>query len=84
MENLINELVQKVGLSPEVAQKATTVVLEFVQKNLPESVKDKAGDLLNGKFDFSSLLSGLTGGSDEKGGNDDSGLVDKLKGMFGN
>ncbi len=84
MQNLINELVQKVGLSPEMAQKATTVVLEFVQKNLPESFKDKAADLLSGNFDFSSLLSGLTGGGDEKSGDDESSLGDKLKGLFGN
>lgn len=74
MENLINELIQKAGLSPEMAQKATSVVLEYVNNNLPDSLKGKGESLLNGNFDVKSLL-----GDNAEGGD---GLIDKVKGMF--
>lgn len=75
MEKLVNELIQKVGLSPELAQKATAVVLDYVNNNLPDSLKGKAEGLLNGNFDVQSLL----GGNDEGGGDS---MIDKVKGMF--
>ncbi|MFC6100753.1 hypothetical protein [Olivibacter domesticus] len=74
MENLINELIQKAGLSPEMAQKATSVVLEYVNNNLPDSLKGKGESLLSGNFDVKSLL-----GDNAEGGD---GLIDKVKGMF--
>ncbi|MEH6308485.1 hypothetical protein RYH73_22705 [Olivibacter sp. CPCC 100613] len=74
MENLVNELIQKVGLSPELAQKATSVVLDYVNNNLPDALKGKAEGLLSGNFDVQSLLGNNEGGGD--------GLIDKVKGMF--
>lgn len=73
MENLINELIQKAGLSPEMAQKASTVVLDYVNKNLPESLRGKGESLLSGNFDVKSLLGDSNGGDN---------IVDKVKGMF--
>lgn len=73
MENLINELIQKAGLSPEMAQKASTVVLDYVNKNLPESLKGKGESLLSGNFDVKSLLGDSNGGDS---------VIDKVKGMF--
>ncbi|HWV74469.1 MAG TPA: hypothetical protein VN040_22275 [Pseudosphingobacterium sp.] len=73
MENLINELIQKAGLSPEMAQKATSVVLDYVNNNLPDSLKGKGESLLSGNFDVKSLLGDNAGGD---------GLLDKVKGMF--
>ena len=74
MEKLVNELIQKVGLSPELAQKATSVVLDYVNNNLPDSLKGKAEGLLSGNIDFQALLGGSEGG--------DQNLVDKIKGLF--
>lgn len=74
MEKLINELIQKAGLSPEMAQKASSVVLNYLNNNLPDSLKGKGESLLSGNFDIKSLL-----GNDEAGGDS---LTDKVKGLF--
>lgn len=76
MQELVNELVQKAGLTPEAAQKSVATTLEFVKSKLPSFLADKIEDLLNGKFDLGSMLGGF--GS---GGNDSP--LDKLSGMFG-
>jgi len=73
MEKLISELVQKAGLSPEMAQKASTVVLEYLNNNLPDGLKGKGESLLSGNFDVKSLLGGDGG---------EGGMMDKIKGMF--
>lgn len=77
MEKLVNELIQKAGLSPELAQKASAVVLNYINNNLPESLKGKGESLLSGNFDIQSLLGG-SGGKEEGGDS----LVDKVKGLF--
>jgi len=74
MEKLVNELIQKVGLSPELAQKATAVVLDYVNNNLPDALKGKAEGLLSGNIDMQSLLGNNDGGGDN--------MIDKVKGMF--
>ncbi|GAA4794476.1 hypothetical protein GCM10023231_23570 [Olivibacter ginsenosidimutans] len=74
MEKLVNELIQKAGLSPELAQKASVVVLDYINKHLPDSLKGKGESILNGNFDVQSLLGNKEGGGDS--------LVDKAKGLF--
>jgi len=74
MEKLVNELIQKAGLSPEMAQKASSVVLNYLNNNLPDSLKGKGESLLNGNFDVKSLL-----GNNESGGDS---ITDKVKGLF--
>lgn len=81
MEKLINELVEKAGLSPELAQKASTVVLGFVKDKLPAGLSEKAEDLLNGKLDLSSIVSEFTQGNAAEGGI--GGVFDKVKDIFG-
>lgn len=76
MQALINELVEKAGLSEESAQKAVDTTINFIKTKLPPGFSDKLEDLLTGKFDLSSMF----GGGGTKG--DDSPL-DKLSGMFG-
>jgi len=82
MEKLINELVAKVGLSPETAQQASKVVLDFVKTKLPAGLSDKAEDLLNGNLDFSAILAQLTQGDKTNEGGL-GGLLDKAKDIFG-
>lgn len=77
MEKLVNELIQKAGLSPDLAQKASAVVLNYINNNLPDSLKGKGESLLSGNFDIQSLLGG--GGGKEEGGDS---VVDKVKGLF--
>ena len=79
MEKLISELVEKAGLSPDMAQKASTVVVDFVKDKLPAGLSEKAEDLLQGKLDFNSILSSLQGGAEGGLG----GVFDKVKDIFG-
>ncbi|QNL48646.1 hypothetical protein H8S90_17900 [Olivibacter sp. SDN3] len=74
MEKLINELIQKAGLSPDLAKKASDVVLDYVNKNLPEALKGKGESLLNGNLDVQSIL----GNKD----NGEGGIVNKVKDLF--
>jgi hypothetical protein len=78
MQELINELVEKAGLTPESAAKAVDTTIGFVKAKLPPFLSDKVEDLLNGKFDLGAILGGFGGGS----GNSESPL-DKLSSMFG-
>ncbi len=79
MEKLINELVEKVGLSPDVAEKASKVVVDFVKTKLPAGLSEKAEELLQGKLDVSSIVSSLTSGENGVGG-----MFDKVKDIFSN
>jgi len=79
MQELINELVEKVGLSPEIAEKATTVVVNFMKNKLPEGLSDKVEGLLGGNFDLGSMF----GGGDNAAAGGDNNPLDKLKGLFG-
>lgn len=79
MKELINELVSKVGLNEETAAKAVETTLGFVKGKVPPIFADKVEDLMNGNFDISSLLSGLTGEGNKDGDNNP---LDKLKGLF--
>jgi hypothetical protein len=76
MQELVNELVQKAGLTPEAAQKSVTTTIEFVKSKLPPFLADKVEDLLNGKFDIGSLMGSFGGGKGDS-------PLDKLTSMFG-
>jgi len=76
MQALINELVEKAGLTEEQAQKAVQTMIGFVKTKLPNGLSDKIEDLMSGKFD----LSGMFGGDDDDEGGS---ALDALSGMFG-
>lgn len=82
MKEIINELVQKVGLSTEDATKSAETMIGFVKGKLPPFLSDKLEDLLQGKFDLSSLMSGM-GGNAAGGGATGESPLDKLTSMFG-
>jgi hypothetical protein len=74
MEALINELIEKAGLSKEQAERAVATTVHFVKSKLPAGLSDKVEGLMSGNLDLSSLFGGgATGGSP----------LDALKGMFG-
>jgi nucleoid DNA-binding protein len=75
MQALINELMEKAGLSEESAQKAVDTTINFIKTKLPPGFSDKLEDLLNGKFDLSSMFGG--------GGSSSESPLDKLSNMFG-
>lgn len=79
MQELINELVEKAGLSEEDAAKSVEVMMAFVKTKVPPAFQDKIEDLVNGKFDMMSLMSAFMSGGKSGGGSP----LDMLKGMFG-
>lgn len=75
MEALINELIEKAGLSRDQAEKAVAATVNFVKSKLPSGLSDKVEGLMSGNLDMSSLFGGgATGGGSP---------LDALKGMFG-
>lgn len=86
MQELINELVNKAGLSEASAKQSVDVTKEFIKSKLPEGFQDKVDDLLEGKLDMMSILSSFMGGGNSdntKADNDNASPLDMLKGMFG-
>jgi len=79
MQELIKELIEKVGLSPEKAEQAVSATVSFVKSKLPEGLSDKVEGLLSGNFD----LGGLFGGGDSDSDSDGGSPLDSLKNMFG-
>lgn len=77
MQELINALIEKANLSPEDAVKAAQTAVEFVKSKVPPFFGDKIEELINGKFDLSSLMGGFGGGDAGES------PLDKLGSMFG-
>jgi len=75
MQELIKELVEKAGLSEASAEKAIATTMSFIKSKLPPMFSDKLEDLIQGKFDLSSMF----GGGDAASGDSP---IDKLKGLF--
>ena len=62
MEELVNLVVKKTGLPKETAQKAVTVVLDYLKKKLPPAVGAAIDAFLSGKGQAAAaadLLGGL-------------------------
>lgn len=68
MQDLINKVQEKTGLSAEQAQSSVEAVMDFVKGKLPEGLADKVED----------MFGGAEGEKVEFGG-----IVDSLMGMFG-
>jgi hypothetical protein len=68
MQQLINSLEQRLGISPEKAQEAVTHVMDFLKSKLPSGLHEHLDSAANGQ--------NLNDG-------DGGGLLGKLGGMFG-
>ncbi len=72
MDELVNQVVQRTGISEDQARQAVQVVLGFVKDRLPAPIASQVDNLLGGQ--------GSSGGS---GGTDLGNLGNSLGGMFG-
>lgn len=79
MQELINELKEKAGLTEESAMKAVETTVNFIKAKLPAGLSDKVEGLLSGNFDLGAMFGGGSKESDAS----DSNPLDKLKGLFG-
>lgn len=64
MEKLVQELIQKAGLSAENAQAAVTTVMNYMKEKLPAGIGEKVTAMLqdkdgDGDVDFGDIVSGL-------------------------
>lgn len=75
MQELINELQSKAGLTSEQAQQAVSVMTNFVKSKLPDGLAGKVEDLMSGNFNLGNLF----GGNNDQGGS----AFDALSNMFG-
>lgn len=78
MKELIKELVEKTGLSEEMAEKAVATMMSFVKSKLPEGMSGQVENILNGDFDLSSLFGGGGDNKSDSGSNP----LDALKGFL--
>jgi hypothetical protein len=78
MEELINQVSQKAGITPDQAQQAVNAVLDFAKIKLPAPLGDELGNLLQGNTPgIQGMLGQVAGG--QGGGN----LVDEAKNVLG-
>lgn len=64
MEKLIQEIVEKTGISPENAKAAVTTVLNNIKSKLPNGLGDKVASIItdkdgDGDVDFNDILSSV-------------------------
>ena len=63
MEALVNLVSEKTGISPELAQKAVDITLNFVKDKLPAPVAEQIDGLISGEGgEGGGVLGGLTKG----------------------
>ncbi|MBC8332211.1 MAG: DUF2267 domain-containing protein [Anaerolineae bacterium] len=61
MDELVKLVVEKTGISEEMAEKAVAVVLEYIKEKLPDSIAGRLDDILEGGLDAGDLMKGLGG-----------------------
>ena len=63
MEELVELVAKKTGISEEMARKAVDTVIGYLKEKLPEPIAGRVDDVLEGKSgDLLSGLGGLLGG----------------------
>jgi len=67
MEQLVNLVVEKTGISEEAAQNAVDVIVDFVKEKLPEPISSQLDGLLSGEAaegegGIGGALKGMLGG----------------------
>jgi len=60
MDELVDLVVKKTGMSEDMARKAVDTVLDFVKEKLPDPIADRLDDILEGGG-VSDMLGGLGG-----------------------
>ncbi len=58
MDELVKLVVEKTGISEELAQKAVDIVLDYLKDKLPEPIAGRLDDVLDG-VDAGDLMKGL-------------------------
>jgi uncharacterized protein (DUF2267 family) len=61
MDELIELVSEKTGISEEQATQAVETVMDYLKEHLPEPVADQIEGLLSGDVDTDSLMEGLGG-----------------------
>lgn len=83
MQELIQKIQEKAGISAEQANTAFQTIKDFIQEKLPSNLGINIDDVLNGNFDLSSIVSGLFGnGNSNDSSTSNENPLDKLKNMF--
>jgi hypothetical protein len=59
MEELIELIVEKTGISEEIANKVVDMVVDFLKDKLPEPIAGQLDNLLSGEGIADDLLGGL-------------------------
>ncbi len=72
MDEIVNLVTQKVGISPEQAQKAVATVLGFLKERLPAPIAEQLAKVVAGEGSGSGGLGGVAGAAG-----------DALGGLFG-
>jgi hypothetical protein len=72
VDELVNLVAQKVGISPEQAQKAVATVIGFLKERLPDSIAAQLDNVVGAGGSGSGSLGGIAGAAE-----------DALGGMFG-
>ena len=62
MEALVNLVAEKTGISPELAQKAVEITLNFLKDKLPAPVAEQIDGVLSGEGGGGGVLGGLAKG----------------------
>lgn len=64
MDELIDLVVEKTGISKEEATQAVETVMDYLKEELPKPVADQAEAVLSGDIDPQGLAEGLFGGKE--------------------
>jgi hypothetical protein len=61
MDELVKLVVQKTGISEDVAKKAVVTVIDYLKKKLPAPISGQIDGLLGGSAKMDDLTKGLSG-----------------------
>ena len=59
MEEIIKQVVEKTGISEDLAKKAVEVVIDFLKDKLPAPLASQIDSILSGETDLGDLAKGI-------------------------
>jgi hypothetical protein len=59
MEEIIKQVVEKTGISEDLAEKAVEVVIDFLKDKLPEPLASQIDGVVSGETDLGDLAKGI-------------------------